>query len=405
MDPFILMSLSIGAAGLFEQIKHERAIRAIPIRVHVNGTRGKSSVTRLIAAALRGGGMKVLAKTTGSAARMILPDGEEVPLVRRGPATILEYIPVLREAARRHVDAAVIECMAVRPEYQWFAQHRLIKATHLVITNTRQDHMSEMGSTEEEIARSLCTTVPQGGIVFTTERSNLTLIRQEAQRLGSAVLIPDDLGYPSGNSDVVRQLVQNLPYPEFEENISLALAVARCLGIPEHDAVEGMMLVKPDPGALKIIECDWPQMGVRSYFISAFAANDVQSAETVVRRVYEILGLDRLPLFGILNCRSDRVDRTIQWMKAISQGRFRIFRGVIGIGPDSHRLKTLLPVSRREGWDLDILGNASAGMVMNVLQGKMASGGGAFGLGNISGIGMSLVNLWERMGRSLAWKP
>ena len=43
----------------------------IPIRIHVNGTRGKSSVTRLIAAGLRAGGKRTFAKTTGTAPRVI----------------------------------------------------------------------------------------------------------------------------------------------------------------------------------------------------------------------------------------------------------------------------------------------------------------------------------------------
>ncbi len=40
--------------GFIEARLHQNARSKIPIRVHVNGTRGKSSVTRLIAAGLRG---------------------------------------------------------------------------------------------------------------------------------------------------------------------------------------------------------------------------------------------------------------------------------------------------------------------------------------------------------------
>ena len=47
---------------MFEEFEH---------RIHVNGIRGKSSVTRLIAAALREGKVKTLGKTTGTAARTI----------------------------------------------------------------------------------------------------------------------------------------------------------------------------------------------------------------------------------------------------------------------------------------------------------------------------------------------
>ena len=65
MDP-ILTTLSVLffiliIFGLFENYYHQKALSNIPIRIHVNGTRGKSSVTRLIAAGLRGGKLKTFA--------------------------------------------------------------------------------------------------------------------------------------------------------------------------------------------------------------------------------------------------------------------------------------------------------------------------------------------------------
>ncbi len=38
--------------GIIENHYHNKALAKIPIRIHVNGARGKSSVTRLIASAL-----------------------------------------------------------------------------------------------------------------------------------------------------------------------------------------------------------------------------------------------------------------------------------------------------------------------------------------------------------------
>ena len=79
--------------------------RRIPVRIHVAGTRGKSTTTRLIAAGLRAGGRRVLAKTTGSEPRLILPDGREEDWPRRGPASIREQVRLPRARAqlgRRH---------------------------------------------------------------------------------------------------------------------------------------------------------------------------------------------------------------------------------------------------------------------------------------------------------------
>ena len=62
-------------AGVMEKWYHRRNLKVIPIRIMVNGTRGKTSVTRLIAAILREAGIRTWAKTTGTQAAWILPDG------------------------------------------------------------------------------------------------------------------------------------------------------------------------------------------------------------------------------------------------------------------------------------------------------------------------------------------
>lgn len=96
---------------------HDARIDQLDVRIHVNGIRGKSTVTRLVAAVLREGSYVALAKTTGSAARVILPTGEELAIRRRGAATINEQLDVVAEHVLPEVDALVVECMAVRPLY------------------------------------------------------------------------------------------------------------------------------------------------------------------------------------------------------------------------------------------------------------------------------------------------
>ena len=74
MAILFVLTLLLVVLGIVENHLHQKNLKRIPIRIHVNGTRGKSTTTRLIAGGLREAGFKVLAKTTGSAARLILED-------------------------------------------------------------------------------------------------------------------------------------------------------------------------------------------------------------------------------------------------------------------------------------------------------------------------------------------
>ena len=124
---------------------HQRRLDQLDVRVHVNGIRGKSTVTRLLAGVLREGGFVTVAKTTGSAARVIGPTGLETRIKRRGAPTIIEQVDIAQRHVAPAVDALVIECMAVRPIYQAYSQDLLVRSDITVITNIREEHQEEMG--------------------------------------------------------------------------------------------------------------------------------------------------------------------------------------------------------------------------------------------------------------------
>ena len=42
----------------------------------------------------------------------------------------------------------------MQPQYQWIAEHQMVKSQVGVITNVRPDHLEEMGPTEEDVALS-----------------------------------------------------------------------------------------------------------------------------------------------------------------------------------------------------------------------------------------------------------
>ena len=149
--------------GVAELAVHRRNLRQIPIRIHVNGTRGKSSVARLIAAGLRNAGQRTCCKTTGTLPRMIMPDGSEYPVFRPAKANVIEQIRIVAAAAEINADALVLECMALIPSLQWLCEDKLVRATHAVITNAREDHLDVMGPGGRDVALALAGMVPVGG--------------------------------------------------------------------------------------------------------------------------------------------------------------------------------------------------------------------------------------------------
>lgn len=277
--------------GLVWEARSNDAARAkVEHVVHVNGTRGKSTVSRMIEAGLRAGGLRVFCKTTGTDPMTIDVNGVEAPIRRRGKANIKEQIGILRQAAAQNAQVLVVECMAVQPEFQYAAQHRILKADIGVITNVRRDHTDVMGAALTEICDALCSTVPKDGVLFTAEEGQAPRMAQAAQRLGSEF----HQIRPDGSE----------PDFDFAENIALALAVCRHLGVERETALAGIQNFKRDPYALSV-----HRLG-GGVFINGLSINDIQSTCMVWRRMKEELGLVGGRLILLVNNRADRGSRT-----------------------------------------------------------------------------------------------
>jgi poly-gamma-glutamate synthase PgsB/CapB len=301
---YVLGCAALLVAGVVEQRRHHRTLFSIPDRVVVNGIRGKSSITRLCAGALRGGGLVTVAKTTGSAARFITPDGEEEPIYRKfGLANIVEQIGIVRRAAAHRPDVLVIECMAVLPDLQEVNERKLIRSTVCVISNVREDHLAEMGPTLDDVARSLARSMPEGGVCVTAERERFAVLRAEADRRRCRLVQVD----PDTVTDAE---MARFPWITFKENVAIALEVARLHGVGRAAALDGMIAARPDPGTVAVRRHD---LGGGRVLAAAnvFAANDPASTLMNV----ELLagrGLIDHPLTVVINCRPDRVERNGQ---------------------------------------------------------------------------------------------
>jgi poly-gamma-glutamate synthase PgsB/CapB len=294
--------------GLIEARLHQNALSKIPTRVHVNGTRGKSSVTRLIAAGLRSGGIKTYAKTTGSSPRFIDELGNDHIIQRFRPASIGEQIRMIMRFAKQAPQAIVMECMAIHPQYQWVSEHKILNSNYGVITNVRADHLEEMGYSLNHIARSLSNTIPFNQKFFTSETDAVKILEDKTKNNNSTFNI-------SRGKNLNKKYINGFSFIEHPDNIALALDVCKDIGVSEDIAIKGMKKMNPDPGALTITKVIINKIKVD--FVNAFAANDPQSTLKTWEIIYEFYKDDKKKIALFLNTRSDRQLRTQQLLDMI----------------------------------------------------------------------------------------
>jgi poly-gamma-glutamate synthase PgsB/CapB len=301
---YILLVIIIIAVivGINEYIRHQKRIYSIPVRIHINGTRGKSSVTRLIGAGLRSGGISNITKVTGTFPRLIIEDGTETYIHRKAAANILEQLSIVKYAASRKVHALVMECMALQPQYQTITEHHMIHSNISVMTNIRLDHTDVMGHTLPEIAETLMRTIPKNEHLFTSENVIPQTLKNMADKRNTVSHFIDP-------QSVSLEEMKGFRYIEHRENASLALAVCEHLGIARETALKGMYLAVPDAGALMAYRVEAFQKQL--VFYNAFAANDPDSTFLVWQKIRNEIGFEGLRIV-LLNTRQDRLYRADQ---------------------------------------------------------------------------------------------
>ncbi|HSW29834.1 MAG TPA: Mur ligase family protein [Longimicrobiales bacterium] len=404
------------AALAVERVRLDRARAAVPIRIAVTGTRGKTTVARLLASVLREDGHTVLAKTTGSEPCLVLPDGSIERIRRRGPASILEQKALLHRAARLGADALVAEVMSIHAENHE-VEGRRIFVPHLVLaTNFFVDHVEAQGDTEEDVGVVLALAVPPGATVLVPEGACPASFRSGVAGAGATLV-----EVPPG--------AHGLPRPTFPENLDLVVAAARRLGVGDDALRHGIASARHDVGALGIWKAR-PHTGREhdaatppTFLVNAFAANDPGATMRVHGEVMEQLGVPtgsapagaRLPCVGLLSLRADRGDRTLQWADALAEGLLGRFDALLVTGLHAAALERRVRrvrdrASRPPGeppeappTPIRVVRRASPERLTRAALSELGPDGGVvFGFGNIGGPGVELVEHWSRTGEAVA---
>lgn len=304
---YIICCVVLVVAGIHEKRQIKKYIDKIPLRVNVNGIRGKSTATRFITAILEEAGYDVIGKTTGTSARMIVWGKQKEIEIKRRPigANIGEQVSVLKETVMRKANALVCECMAVRPEYQEVYQHQIIQANMVVITNVVEDHLDEMGPTTEQVAWAFAKTIPYNGILVITEGPYAEYFKHEATKRNTKTICL--------NPEIIeKDYISKFPYIVFPNNCAIGLGVARALGIDDEIAFKAMLKAHPDPGIAQVVRVNHNEK--KAWLANAFAANEPVSSLEIWKTVKKSKTTDGQPVL-ILCCRDDRVDRTQQFVK------------------------------------------------------------------------------------------
>ncbi len=305
----IFATLALIIFWIIEYLRHYRNIKKIPVRVHVNGTRGKSSVTRLISAGLRAGGLKTIAKTTGTLPRVIHEDGTESAIIRLAGANIIEQKYIFRYAAAKNPDAIVIECMAVNPVLQWITERKFVQSTISVITNSRLDHLDLMGETIESVTKCLCNTIPDNGVCYTSEREQFKTMEDVAKKRNTEI-------HSISPTEISPEEMEGFGYIEHPDNVALSLEICKKIGVPRDVALKGMQEMQPDPGALKKYTVE--ENNKKIVFYNVFAANDPDSTKMIWLNIISHLKSGQQKII-ILNSRADRYFRSIQLLDVCAE--------------------------------------------------------------------------------------
>ncbi len=377
MNALIVISvilLLVGVLLLAEALTVSYSIAHIERRILVNGTRGKSTVTEYLAAALQEPGRNTMAKITG-VVPTILFNGEQTRLDRNGPPRITEQFTMIRRAARKHCENLILECMSISPELQK-TESRYFRPDFYLITNLREDHREIDGPSILSYKAAVCDAIPRGCTVITSEIEEIGMIEKAAKKKDALLIKADPL--------LLKKLPGELPEDLIGENLLLALTTCISSGMDEKVAYRRIM----DLAGRKEKRRYTLDEEKKIYFLNGFDINDSDSASLFLSRYYKP-GESAPELIIIFNTRTDRPLRTKLFSTWIARQQGLKYVLVTG----DHRSAGISAL-RKSGLDQNIVqkvGSNETESIRALIFRLCKRESLVFGVGNISGDGFKLI--------------
>ena len=322
-------------------------------RVLVTGSRGKSSIVRLLHAGMHAAGLQAFARLTGVVPRELGPDGERS--ISRSAGAHVEEMRWWLKRVLASAQGIVLENSAISAEFQVLAG-RWLQPDVTVLTNTLPDHQELWGPTAISAAEVLTAGIPNKGQVILPVglRSDNYLLELLGRRHCQLLFSEPAIGVEEGYRAV---------------NMGLALTTLVHLGFEAETVLAAMRQLQPDRYDFQVVNCAGAEVAL------AFAANDIISTQALFKSLN--WSPDETSL--IYNHRADRPGRLTSFKKWLSRSYWRDVM-IIGDKP------------RRKFASVHYMNIKNVEGLMKLFQ----PGKQVFGCGNIAGLPLSLTATLDR---------
>ena len=189
--------------------EQQKMVEKIPIRISVNGIKGKSIVTKLITNILMEAGYKVIGKTVGELNRN-------------------DELSVIKNAVDLEAEALVCESEDIKSDSKKIPKFKKLDENIVVITDISEDDVD----IDDSIVRSFADIIPYEGYLITINSNYVNYFRKIAGERDTKVTVAD-------TSKITAEYL-SLFDDVSVENIAIAIAVGQVLKIDEKTCLRGM---------------------------------------------------------------------------------------------------------------------------------------------------------------------